>query len=146
MILQGADMINKQFASHLPSLLKTLLLTSTLTLSLMFSAGSSAEWTYMGVSNGNKWYLDFDRIRKSNGLVYYWEVVDLLEPFNGLMSTKTYYKGDCETFREMQLSISAYELPMAEGNAKDTFTPEPRWEYVRRGSTGEAKLKAVCNH
>lgn len=50
--------------------MKNLLLLSTLTLSLMFSAGSWAEWTEVseGVS-GNKVYVDFDKIHKIGGVL-----------------------------------------------------------------------------
>ena len=58
-----------------------LLLSSTLTLSLIFSAGSWAEWTEVseGVS-GNKVYVDFDKIHKIDGFAYYWSLTDFLEP------------------------------------------------------------------
>jgi len=51
--------------------MKYLLLLSTLTLSLMFSSASSAEWTWVqeGI-NGNKYYVDLDRIRKNDGYVF----------------------------------------------------------------------------
>ena len=53
--------------------MKYLLLMSTLTTSLMCSAGSWAEWTEVSESaDGHKLYIDYDRIRKVNGLVYYW--------------------------------------------------------------------------
>jgi len=136
-------------ATHLPSLLKTLLLTSTLTLSLMFSAGSWAEWTAVASSGGgsNTTYVDFDRIRKVNGLVYYWRVRDSLEPSStGTMSTKLYSKVDCETMREMDLSFSWYKLPMAEGTAAGTFTPDPEWNYAEPDSLLEGTLQAVCAH
>ena len=67
--------------------MKNFLLLSTLTLSLMFSAGASAEWTEVAEGiDGDTYYVDFDRIRKVNGLVYFWLIEDLLEPFNEHMS------------------------------------------------------------
>ena len=124
--------------------MKYILLIST----LMFSAGSWAEWTKVGENvEGNVTYVDFDRIRKVKGLVYYWEIQDLLEPNEyGFLSYKSYYKADCETMRSMALSRSAYELPMAEGDASDTWTPDPKWQYAQPDSVGEAILEAVCNH
>ena len=124
--------------------MKYILLIST----LMFSAGSWAEWTEVGENvSGDKTYVDFDRIRKVKGLVYFWRIRDYLEPSStGMLSTKTYYKADCETMRSMFLSISAYKLPMAEGAADSTFTPEPEWRYAQPDSVGEAILEAVCNH
>ena len=128
--------------------MKYLLLASTLTLSLIFSAGSWAEWTEVVESaNGKKTYVDFDRIRNVKGLVYYWAVRDNLEPdATGTMSAKVYLKADCETLREMKLSFSYYKLPMAEGTAENTFTPDPQWLYAQPDSVGEATLQAVCAH
>ena len=49
-------------------MMKYVLLLSTLTLSLMFSSASSAEWTMVGKTvAGNTFYLDLDRVRKNNG-------------------------------------------------------------------------------
>ena len=128
--------------------MKYLLMLSTLTVSLMFSAASWAEWTEVAEGDsGNKSYVDFDRIRKVKGLVYYWEIQDNLEPSStGTMSYKVYHKVDCDTMREMQLSFSYYKLPMAEGTATSTFTPDPQWDYAEPDSVLEATLEAVCNH
>ena len=38
--------------------------------------------------DGNSFYVDIDNIKKHNGLVYYWELIDLLEP---LQSTSEVY-------------------------------------------------------
>jgi hypothetical protein len=127
--------------------MKTLLLTSSLTLSLLFSAGSWAEWTVVAKNaDGTKVYVDFDRIKKVNGLVYYWRVHERLEPFKESLSTKVYSKADCETMREMVLSHSEYRLPMAEGDAMVTFTPPAEWGYVPPDSIGENTVQAVCAH
>jgi len=65
--------------------MKYILLIST----LMFSAGSWAEWTMVAFAKGNMLYVDFDRIKKVKGLVYYWRIEDYLEPsigkINGLL-------------------------------------------------------------
>ena len=129
--------------------MRYLLLISTLSTSLLFSAASRAEWTLVaeGARTGNKVYVDLERIRKANGLVYYWMIQDRLEPSStGMLSTKVYYKVDCETLREMKLSFSTYKLPMAEGAADDTWTPDPQWDYAQPDSVGEGILQAVCAH
>ena len=134
--------------------MRYLLLISTLSTSLLFSAASWAEWTYVAEGvHGTKYYVDFERIRKVNGLVYYWSLSDYLEPIdlkipssNGTMSRKMYHKADCETMREMGLSVSRYKLPMAEGTATGTYTPHPQWRYVQPDSSSETILEAVCAH
>ena len=129
--------------------MKTLLLTSSLTLSLLFSSGSWAEWTLVvgAFDNSRTHYIDFDRIRKVKGLVYYWDLRDLLEPSSaGDLSHKIYTKADCDTMRSMKLSFSAYNLPMAEGAANITFTPDPNWDYAQPDSVLENTLQVVCAH
>ena len=115
----------------------------------MFSAASWAEWTKVarGVGGSSTNYVDFERIRTVKGLAYYWMIQDRLEPSStGALSYKAYIKADCETMREMSLSISTYKLPMAEGNATSTFTPDPEWNYAPPDSIVEITLEAVCTH
>jgi len=129
--------------------MKYLLMLSTLTASLMFSASSFAEWTEVSesASGSSTNYVDFERIRTVKGLVYYWEITDFLEPGStGSLSHKVYAKADCETMRSMTLSFSYYKLPMAEGTADDTWTPDPEWKYAQPDSVQEATLEAVCAH
>ena len=126
--------------------MRYLLLISTLTTSLLFSAASWAEWTEVDESvHGDKFYVDLDSIKKVKGLVYYWNLEDLLEPTSkGFMSFKAYSKVDCETMREMLLSLLSYKLPMGEGDA-ETFTPSAEWDSAPPGSAQEVRMKAVCN-
>jgi hypothetical protein len=130
--------------------MKNLLLLSTLTLSLMFSSGSWAEWTEVSMDAAfrDKAYVDFESIRKVNGMVYYWRLRDLLEPSElGTMSTKLYFKADCETMRESTLSFTTYKLPMAEGDGETLSPyPDPQWKYHQPDTPGEIILLAVCAH
>ena len=114
----------------------------------MFSAASWAEWTEVVSAGGTKTYVDFERIRKANGLVYYWAIQDRLEPSpNGALSYKTYYKVDCETLRHWELSFTTYKLPMAEGDGHTVPPdPDPQWDYAQPQSVLEATLEAVCAH
>jgi hypothetical protein len=123
--------------------MKNLLLLSTLTLSLIFSAGSWAEWIEVSeYPNGSKIYVDFDKIHKIDGFAYYWSLTDFLEPD----SFKMYAAADCEAFRFMPVSLLVYKLPMAEGEAILTSIPNPKWNYAPPDSVKEAILQAVCTH
>ena len=59
--------------------MKTLLTITTLVFTLMLSSTSFAEWTE--VSNNmveqNTYFVDFERIRKVDGFVYFWDLTDL---------------------------------------------------------------------
>jgi hypothetical protein len=63
--------------------MKKLLLIFTLLFStLMFSTPSYGEWTKV-TSSGNgafTFYVDFERIRKHGGYVYFWRLHDYIEP------------------------------------------------------------------
>ena len=123
--------------------MKYLLLMSTLTTSLMCSAGSWAEWTEVSEdTTGTKVYVDFDKIHKIDGFAYYWSLTDFLEPD----SFKMYAAADCEAFRFMPVSLLVYKLPMAEGEAILTSIPDPKWNYAPPDSALEDILEAVCAH
>jgi len=101
--------------------MKYLLLASSLTLSLLFSAGSWAWTEVASFDNHSKQYVDFHSIRKANGYVFYEDLVDLLEPDStGMLSYKTYYQADCELFRiSIFRSASGYKLPMGKSEQRE---------------------------
>jgi len=70
----------------------------TFLLSLMFSSPSYSEWTKIGENDaGDAFYVDFERIRKRDGFVYWWELADYLKPTKyGDLSGKAYVQGDCK--------------------------------------------------
>jgi hypothetical protein len=130
--------------------MKKLLLTSTLLFStLMFSTPSYAEWTEVtGDVKGNTFYVDFERIRKHDGYVYFWMLTDYLKPTEyGDLSGKGYYQGDCKLFRHLWLSASFYKRPMGEGTGDDVkITPKHKdWEHPHPNSSIEEILKQVCS-
>jgi len=52
--------------------MKTLLTIFTLIFTLMFSSSSFAGWTAIDKDAVGTDYVDFERIRKHDGFVYYW--------------------------------------------------------------------------
>ena len=128
--------------------MKKLLLISTLLFStLMFSTPSYGEWTKVVENvNGNIFYLDFERIRKVDGYVYWWDLLDRLKPTKrGIWSSKGYYQGDCKLFRLKILNDSYYKTPMGAGTPfKSSNVPETNWRYPSPNSSIEQVLKTVC--
>jgi len=57
----------------------TLLLTTLVfSLTMMFASTSYAEWTEVSEGvDGDTYYVDFERIRKHGGYVYFWYLIDL---------------------------------------------------------------------
>ena len=120
----------------------------TFLFSLMFSSPSYSEWTKIteGGASGNTHYVDFERIRKVDGYVYYWVLTDLLKPDeNGTLSGKAYVQGDCKLFRVKGLSFYSQKEPMG-GGTGDSYNPEnPEWDYPPPNSSMEIALKSVCS-
>ena len=128
--------------------MRKLTLISTLIFStFVFSSTTFAGWTKVARSiDGNTFYVDFERIRKHGGYVYFWYMTDLLKPEDGVLSDKIYVQGDCKLFRYKKLSISGHKEPMG-GGTGDSYSPEnPGWEYPPPNSSGKTVLKSVCNH
>ncbi len=111
---------------------------------VMFSSPSYAEWMKVSENDiGDKMYVDFERIRKHDGYVYWWMLVDLLKPSS--TSAKIYKQGDCKLFRYKNLSFSFHKEPMGGGTGDANNTPDKEWTYPSPNSVDEIILKAVCN-
>lgn len=94
---------------------------------------------------GDNFYVDFERIRKVGGNVYYWTLSDLLKPNEfGDLSIKTYRQGDCKNFRVKSLSYSFHKEPMGGGLGEVTNQPM-NWFYPTPDSVDESILESVCN-
>ena len=128
--------------------MKKLTLIFTLLFStVMFSSPSYAEWTKLYVNDiGNTYYLDFERIKKHGGSVYYWILSDLSKPINnGSLSGKLYAEGDCKLFRLKDLSYSFHSQPMGRGTGVTNTSKNPKWYYPSPNSVNETILKSVCS-
>ena len=123
----------------------------TFLLSLMFSSPSYSEWAKVseGGGSGNRginFYVDFERIRKVDGYIYWWSLTDYLKPDSqGWLSNKIYFQGDCKLFRFKYLRFSFHNEPMGRGTV-DSYSPEnPEWNYPLPDSVWETTLKTVCS-
>jgi len=125
--------------------MRQLLIIPVLFLTVMFSSPSYAKWEKVAEDvDGNTYYVDFDRMRKVNGYVYYWWMDNLLDN-NPFLSSKFYRQGDCKLFRFKTLTASYYKEPMGGGTSK-TITPKnPGWEYPSPGSISEDLLTVACS-
>ena len=128
--------------------MKSLLLIFTLLFSaLMFSSPSYAKWEKVTENvDGYSFYVDFRRIKNKGGFVYYWELLDRLEPNKyGDLSSKTYTQGDCKLFRVKYLSFSSHKEQMGGGTGQPNKPKNPEWTYPSPNSVGETILKIVCS-
>ena len=128
--------------------MRNLLTIFTLIFTVMFSSPSYSEWTKVGkTTSGQTHYVDFERIRKHDGYVYYWFLGDFLKPDKqGELSGKIYYQGDCKLFRFKSLSYSFHKEPMGQGTPSTSSNqPYKEWTYPPPNSAGETILKKVCS-
>ena len=125
---------------------KLTLLFILLISTVVFASPSYAEWSKVGKNViGTTYYVDFERMRKVDGFVYFWRMSDLLKPDqDGDLSYKVYNQGDCKLFRNKRLSVSYHKEPMGGGTGKN-FTPPDKWEYPSPKSSFESILKSVCS-
>ena len=90
--------------------------------------------------------MDFERIRKHDGYVYYWTLVDYLKPDkDGDWSEKNYIQVDCKLFRFKILSGSFHKEPMGRGTPETVTPKNPQWEYPSPNSVHESHTESVCN-
>ena len=94
--------------------------------------------------NGNEYFLDYDSIRKAGGFVYYWQIINYLEPIRGTLSTKTYNKLNCDSQGTMTLTAEGYTSHMGKGKLNFSVSPEPKWKYMPSNSSGESIIKYAC--
>ena len=120
----------------------------TFLFSLMFSSPSYSEWTKVGdsVGGGDTYYVDYERIRKHGGYVYWWTLGDYLKPTStGILSYKKYKQGDCKLFRYKILSGSFHKEPMGGGTGKSANIENPKWTYPPPNFVTETALLSVCS-
>jgi hypothetical protein len=115
---------------------------------LVFSSPSYADWTKVDTNvDGHTFYVDFDRIRKHDGYVYFWELADYLKPLLGkYLSAKLYYQVDCKLFRVKALEGNFYKDSMGNGAIISDSSKEDMWHYPPPNSSIETILNSVCSH
>ena len=97
-------------------------------------------------ANGDTFYVDFERIRKHDGFVYWWDLQDYLKPTkSGDFSAKIYRQGDCKLFRVKNLSWSFHKGQMGGGTGDVQEPIKKGWNYPSPNSSSESILKSVCN-
>ena len=126
--------------------MKRTLTIFTLVFTVMFSSTSFAEWTDVGKGvSGRVYYVDFERIRKHDGYVYYWVLQDNLKPDKwGDLSGTAYYQGDCKLFRYKRLSMTFHNENMGKGKRTE-IKKKMDWEFPSPNSVVESMLKTICS-
>jgi hypothetical protein len=127
--------------------MRTLLTIFTLVFTVMFSSTSFGGWTYLTAEEitGNKFYIDFERIRKDGRFIYYWMLQSSSKrDHEGIMSVKMYQKADCKQFRFKQLSFVFHSKPMGGGVANAEDVQKTHWYYPPPNTVMEVILNSIC--
>ena len=79
---------------------RLIILFTPVLLTIVFLSPSYAKWTEMGANvSGMTFFVDFERIRRHGGYVYWYDLIDLLKPDkDGDTSYKGYRQGDYKLF------------------------------------------------
>ena len=126
--------------------MKILNITLILFFSLTFLSTSFADWKHVSQENNNNFYIDETNIRKKNGYVFFWDMIN----YNGVpskfgdLSAKSYNQGDCNLFRYKRLSYSFHKKEMAKGIAKRSNNKNPSWIYPAPRTHEFIILTLVC--
>jgi len=97
---------------------------------------------------GDTLYVDFDRIKKHQGHVYYWYYIDYVRSSNGLLSVKLYNKGNCRNFRfrDLQSSKDARDFYKSRvAGTPNSPNTSSYWTIPIAGSEIETELNTICN-
>jgi len=126
-------------------MIRTLL--TALTVSVMFSSPSFADWTKVSEDvNGNTFYVDSERIKKHGGYVYWWTLGDYLKRIiHGGLSSKVYNQGDCNLSRVKVLNYSFHKEPMGRGTGQVITPKNLKLDYPPPNSVDEIMLKRMCS-
>ena len=92
--------------------------------------------------------MDLERIKKRDGKIYFWELVDFLKPVDGTFSIMHYDEAECGSLKYRFLKTTWHTKPMGEGKSHQTFTnlSDGMWDYPSRNSLKERVLNVVCYH
>jgi hypothetical protein len=127
-------------------MIKLILISTLLFSTLIFSSPSYAKWTKVSEGVAKIQYVDFEKIRKNNGYVYFWQLFDNLKPTKyGILSKKIYNQGDCKLFRYKNLSSVVHKQPMGRGWWRTSPQKKPEWRYPSPGSVIDVILKRICS-
>ena len=114
---------------------------------MMFTANAHAEWTFVGGgANGDNFYIDKSRLKKTNNGYRTWESSDYGTTTKiGESSSVALVEYDCAEERSRILEMLNFKKHMGQGNAFHSTSGTTAWAYTPPNSIAESILKAVCH-
>jgi len=125
---------------------KKLALFIGLFVSAAISSPTFADWARIAENTtGNTFYVDFQKIRQTDGYVYFWLLNDYgSESEWGYLSSTAYVQGDCNLFRYKNLTWSIYKQPMGVGDNPASIKPPDEWLHPSSNQSDEIILEIIC--
>tara|TARA_Y100001938_G_scaffold127859_1_gene181113 strand:- start:53 stop:442 length:390 start_codon:yes stop_codon:yes gene_type:complete len=127
--------------------MKKLLLLTLLCFSIN---GFAVNWKKLFEDKFKDTYVDIDNIKKRNGLVYYWSLVDTLEPVVDSYGRVTYsniskVKVDCVEEKLTMLNMIFYSQSMGKGKIVQD-APQTKTFYPIPGTSPYVHMKYACKN
>ena len=96
---------------------------------------------------GAIFYIETETVKKHDDFVYYWTMVDYLEPdkFGGL-SAKSYEKVDCDSERYQRLTYVFYKENIGKGTPEYSDSYNKEWRHIIPGSINSFALDFACSY
>ena len=109
----------------------------------------AVSWTpYIDGENGTVYYVDVDSLRRDDDVIRFWEIGNNAKRGrNGVMSSRTFWQGDCKGQRSMVMSVALFSEQMAKGEtllSTDFPESQQKWTYAPPGSLVAQKLEILC--
>ena len=134
-------------------LVRTNLCPLGLALTIFFSVTiipvpSNAEWTKVVKNdNGNTVFVDFERIRKKNGYIFFWSLIDRQNANHlGYLSTQVDRQADCKMTRYTILKYTFHEKRMGNESGTSIDSIKPNWEFPSPSSEEELLLSVIFSY
>lgn len=129
---------------------RTLLATLLFLMSCFLAGGVRAEWLSLGRNENVRAYLDQTSLQRNGDQVQVLQLMDFVtaqwaDERTVIGSIKSVVEYDCVQPRSRTMSLEAYSEQMGDGRrVAAERLPNPEWEGVKAGSTGEKIRQLVC--
>ena len=122
--------------------MRTLVLISIFFLIISsYSYPSKSDWEKVVYTDVGTLYIDFDRIRKVDGFIYYWVLMNFEKEKRSFL---IYTQSDCKVFKLKRISWTTYKGTMGKGESYEKDTSKRKWEFPLPNSILEKELKSIC--
>tara|TARA_B100001115_G_C15625717_1_gene300469 strand:- start:295 stop:669 length:375 start_codon:yes stop_codon:yes gene_type:complete len=106
--------------------------------------GLALTWKKVAENEVGNYYIDFDSVKKRDGLVFYTDLVDFNEPYKNDQSAISSYAIDCEKEEQKWLSLTTYSKRMGNGVVNSRSKPN-EIIYPQANTIYFFIIKNICN-